>query len=241
MDYAKKEIGALCMKFADGKALIASLGGWPKGDELGQGGFRVILLAHQPTRKVRHAVKPLPRSSNARNLAQDVATCEHLNHPLIIEFEAPTPASGTGEKATATESTPNGSLIDHLPSNPSASPLSLLRGDTRIAIVVAGIVIGIQYLHSRRFIHRDLKSDSILLDWNWIVHMGILVTVFPLMNYNNLLQKRTRSQILPTRQMLDVEERESLITTPHLHLHSSFCHPSPFFAWSFPQFPPSFL
>jgi hypothetical protein len=38
-----------------------------------------------------------------------------------------------------TESAINGSLYDHLPSNPSASPLSLLRGETRIATVTSEI------------------------------------------------------------------------------------------------------
>jgi serine/threonine protein kinase len=71
-----------------------------------------------------------------------------------------------------TEFVPNGSLYDHLPSNPSASPLSLLRGGTRIAVIIAGIVLGMQHLHSRGFIHRDLKPENILLDWNWLVRIG---------------------------------------------------------------------
>jgi serine/threonine protein kinase len=66
----------------------------------------------------------------------------------------------------------NGSLADHLPSNPSASPLSLLHGDTRIAIIIAGIVLGMRYLHSRGFVHHGLKPDSILLDGNWLVRIG---------------------------------------------------------------------
>jgi serine/threonine protein kinase len=63
-------------------------------------------------------------------------------------------------------------LADHLPSSPSASPLSLLRGDTKIAIITAGIVLGMRYLHSRQFIHRNLTPDNILLDWNWVVRIG---------------------------------------------------------------------
>jgi serine/threonine protein kinase len=95
-----------------------------------------------------------------------------LNHPFIIRFEAPIPASGIGERATVTEFTPNGLLSYHLPSNPLASPLSLLRGDMRIATIISGIFLGMQYLYSRRFIHCYLKPDSILLDWDWIVHVG---------------------------------------------------------------------
>jgi serine/threonine protein kinase len=102
-----------------------------------------------------------------------------LNHPLIIEFEAFISAPGTAEKTIATAFTPNGSLVDPLLSNPSASPLSLLRGGTKIAIVIAGTVLGMQYLHSRRFIRRDLNPDSILLDWDWLTHMGFQPWRFP--------------------------------------------------------------
>jgi serine/threonine protein kinase len=52
-----------------------------------------------------------------------------------------------------------------------ASPLSLPSGDTRIAVTIAGIVLGMQYLYSRRFIHRELKPESIQPDWNWIFHI----------------------------------------------------------------------
>jgi serine/threonine protein kinase len=159
------------MKFADRKALIASFGGWPKGDALGQGRFGLVTLVHGRAREVRRAMKTLPNKLNAQNHAQDVAIREQLNHPLIVGFEAHISASGIGGKAIVTELAQNGALYDHLPSNPRASPLSLLCGDTRIATIIAGIVLGMRYLHSRGFVHHDLKPDSILLDWNWLVRI----------------------------------------------------------------------
>jgi serine/threonine protein kinase len=121
---------------------------------------------------VKRAAKTRSNQLNARNPAQDAVIREQLNHPLIFGFEAHIPGSGTGNEAIVTEFVPNGSLDDHLPSNPLISPLSLLRGDTRIAIITAEIVLGMRYRHSRDFIHRDLKPESILLDWNWLVRIG---------------------------------------------------------------------
>jgi serine/threonine-protein kinase 24/25/MST4 len=42
----------------------------------------------------------------------------------------------------------------------------LLAHETRTATIVAGIVLAMRYIHSRGFIHRDLKPAGILLDAN---------------------------------------------------------------------------
>jgi serine/threonine protein kinase len=89
-----------------------------------------------------------------------------LNHLLIFGFEGYIPGSGTGKEAIVTEFMPNDSLYDHLPSNPSASSLSLLRRDTTIPVMTARTVFVTRYLLSRGFIHRDLQPDNGLLDWN---------------------------------------------------------------------------
>jgi serine/threonine protein kinase len=122
--------------------------------------------------EVRRAAKTSSNQLNVRNPAQSTVIRDQLNHPLIFGFEAHIPGSGTGKEALVTEVVLNGSLYDHFLSNPSASPIFLLHGDTKIAIITAGIVLGMQHLNSRGFIHRNLKLDCILLDWNWLVRIG---------------------------------------------------------------------
>jgi serine/threonine protein kinase len=65
---------------------------------------------------------------------------------------------------------PNGSIADHLPSAKNAD-MCQLRGDTRIAIIVVGIVLAMRYVHSKGIIHRNLTPTNVLLDWDWIVHV----------------------------------------------------------------------
>jgi serine/threonine protein kinase len=42
----------------------------------------------------------------------------------------------------------------------------------KIARIIVGIALAMRFLHSRYFIHCDLKPDNILLDWNWNVRIA---------------------------------------------------------------------
>jgi serine/threonine protein kinase len=138
--------------------------------------------------------------SNARNPAQKGAICKHLNHLFIFGFEACIPGSGTRKKAMMTEFVPNEPLTDHLLSNPSAVPLFLLRGDTRIEIVTAGIFIGMWHVHSRDFIHRDLNRIISCLIVIGSFESGISVRVLSLMNYNSFFRRKRK---IAFRSLLD--------------------------------------
>jgi serine/threonine protein kinase len=81
-----------------------------------------------------------------------------LTHPLIVDFQGK-------------DFLPNGSIADHLPSAKNAD-MCQLRGDTRIAIIVTGIVLAMRYVHSKGIIHRNLTPTNIFLDWDWIVRIG---------------------------------------------------------------------
>jgi serine/threonine protein kinase len=47
-----------------------------------------------------------------------------------------------------------------------------LSGANRIAQVIVGIALAMRFVNSRRFIHRDLNPDNILLDWDWRVRIA---------------------------------------------------------------------
>jgi serine/threonine protein kinase len=93
----------------------------------------------------------------------DVLKC--LNHPLIIKSRA------NRAGAIVTEFAPNGSLADHLPWAKGAD-LCRLRGPTRIATIIAGIAVAMNFLHARSIVHGALNPDHIFLDWDWTVRIG---------------------------------------------------------------------
>jgi serine/threonine protein kinase len=94
-----------------------------------------------------------------------------LTHPLIAGFHGKVPTNGKGKEIVVDTFVSNGSLADHLPSAKN-SDMCQLQGETRVAIIVAGIVLAMRWVHSKSIIHRFLQPSAILLDWNWIVRLG---------------------------------------------------------------------
>jgi serine/threonine protein kinase len=170
---AEDRFAASLQRFAETRRSVESIDSWHFIGELGRGPLAIVKLAEDPKRKAKRAVKTLPSRMNARYFEWECSIHAKLNHPLIVGFEGSIAASQTNRAAIVTEFVPNGSLADHLPF-PGNSNLSILTGGTRVAIVVAGMVFAMRYLHSRGIIHRDLKPANVPMDWGWIVCIGDL-------------------------------------------------------------------
>jgi serine/threonine-protein kinase CTR1 len=95
---------------------------------------------------------------------------KELEHPLILKFRDHFPGTFRSSTTIATGVAANGSLASHLPSARNGD-MYQLRGETRVARIIVGVVLAMRYLHSQRVIHCDLSPDNILLDWDWNVRI----------------------------------------------------------------------
>jgi serine/threonine protein kinase len=88
-----------------------------------------------------------------------------MNHPLIANSLI---TQLNDNPAITTEFVVNESLRNHL-SDSKNPDCSLLKHPTKIAKIIAGIALAMQYVHSKGIIHLNQTRDNILLDWDWKV------------------------------------------------------------------------
>jgi serine/threonine protein kinase len=81
-----------------------------------------------------------------------------LSHPCVVRFVGYYPATGGSAGQIGTEFAVNGSLREAL--HESAAFLD----DTGKAIVIAGVVVGMEFIHSQGVIHGNLEPRNIFLD-----------------------------------------------------------------------------
>lgn len=128
---------------------------------IGSGGFADVYLGYRKSDGKIVAIKRLHvqkfDKSHLEMFKREIDTLSALHHFAIVPFV------GACTKETfciITEFMSGGSLFSKLHARGSDGKLS----PTQLSIIALGIAYGMEYLHSKQVMHRDLKSLNILLD-----------------------------------------------------------------------------
>ncbi|KAJ1263950.1 hypothetical protein BS78_09G226200 [Paspalum vaginatum] len=149
--------------------------------EIGDGGFGTVYKGHLRDGRVV-AVKRLYNNSYRRveQFVNEAAILSRLRHPNLVLFYGCT-SSRSRELLLVYELVPNGTVADHLHGHRAAA--RALTWPLRLNIAVEAAA-ALAYLHAVEppIVHRDVKSNNILLDSNFHVKVADfgLSRLFPL-------------------------------------------------------------
>ncbi|XP_067849492.1 serine/threonine-protein kinase SIK1 isoform X2 [Heptranchias perlo] len=144
---------------------------------LGKGNFAVVKLARHRVTRSRVAIKIIDKTrldpSNLEKIYREVQIMKLLNHPHIIKLYQ---VMETQDMLyIVTEYAQNGEMFDYLSTN---GPLSESEARRRFWQIVTAV----EYCHNHHIVHRDLKSENLLLDSN----MNIKIADFGFGNFYKL-------------------------------------------------------
>jgi serine/threonine protein kinase len=135
---------------------------------LGEGAFGRVVLVEDPSTHELIAVKSFSsRQDVTVAFFREVESLARLVHPCVLRlvgFSLPTPMSPA---LIGTRFAANGSLKDVLTQSPRYD-------GTATAIIACGIVLGMEFIHSRGLMHRDLKPANVLIDERGFAQIGDL-------------------------------------------------------------------
>ncbi|XP_069929219.1 serine/threonine-protein kinase SIK1 [Oryctolagus cuniculus] len=143
---------------------------------LGKGNFAVVKLARHRVTRSQVAIKIIDKtrldSSNLEKIYREVQLMKLLDHPHIIKLYQ---VMETKDMLyIVTEFAKNGEMFDYLTSHGHLSEKEARRKFCQILSAV-------EYCHNRRIVHRDLKTENLLLDAN----MDIKLADFGFGNFYN--------------------------------------------------------
>lgn len=143
---------------------------------LGKGNFAVVKLARHKVTKTQVAIKIIDKtrlnSENLEKIYREVQIMKLLNHPHIIKLYQ---VMETKDMLyIVTEYAKNGEMFDYLTSNGRMSENEARKKFWQILTAV-------DYCHRHHIVHRDLKTENLLLDAN----MNIKLADFGFGNFYN--------------------------------------------------------
>lgn len=131
---------------------------------IGHGGFASVFWSYQYVKGSSNkivAVKKLKANHftqySFEMFKREIQILSEMHHPAILQFIGIVPSP---PYYIATEFMEGGCLYNRLHAREP------LRDPTKLTIIALGIAYAMRYLHSKRLIHRDLKSLNVLLDAN---------------------------------------------------------------------------
>jgi TPR repeat protein len=133
---------------------------------LGRGTYGNVTLMKNGDRQ--YAVKDFLASGEAAadisiSFLREVDALIRLSHPCVLQIRGIALPGSTSGGQIATDFMEKGSIEDILGQLRAGRRLDFWT-HTRIALVIAGIVLGMRHIHRLGFMHRDLKPGNLLLD-----------------------------------------------------------------------------
>ncbi|KAM7280182.1 hypothetical protein ACFE04_007316 [Oxalis oulophora] len=137
--------------------------------EVGDGGFGTVYYGKLKDGRVV-AVKRLHDNNfkRAEQFMNEIEILTHVRHPNLVTLYGCT-SRQSRELLLVYEYVPNGTIADHIHKKQEKS--GLLPWPTRFKIALE-TATALAYLHASDIIHRDVKSNNILLDHNFSVKVA---------------------------------------------------------------------